>query len=184
MADYKIFCDLDGVLADFAGRFKEFEHGTIDEFTERHNHDDAILWSFIKKKDPEFFLNLKMMSDGKELWNYINQFDPIILTKIPRWARASLDKKKWVKKHLGNVKVITTTKKEKYVELGAILIDDMDENLEAWEKAGGIGIKHTSAAKTIKELKKIMKEIPTKEASEQYMFAGIKSIEDLLAHEA
>ena len=178
-----LFVDLDGVLADFAGRFKEFGHGTIDEFTKRHDHDDAILWSFIKKSDPEFFLNLKMMPDGKELWNYIKQFDPTILTKIPQWARASADKKKWVKKHLGDVKVITTTKKEKYVEPDAILIDDMDENLEAWKKAGGVGIKHISATSTIKELKKIMKETPEKTASERYMFAGIRSIEDLLIKE-
>jgi len=175
-----LFVDLDGVLADFAGRFKEFGHGTIDEFTKRHDHDDAILWSFIKKSDPEFFLNLKMMPDGKELWNYIKQFDPTILTKIPQWARASADKKKWVKKHLGNVKVITTTKKEKYVEPGAILIDDMDENLEAWKKAGGVGIKHTSASKTIKELKKIMKGETSKEAYEKYLFSYMSDLAMLL----
>jgi len=175
MTEWVVYTDLDGVLADFDKKFEEFGHGDPDTFMEEHG--DVAFWAVIKKHDPRFYLHLDIMSDGKELWNYIKQFNPIILTRIPRMEHSSEDKKTWVKKHLGDVKVITTTKKEKYVEPDAILIDDMDENIEKWEKAGGIGILHTSASKTIKELKRIMKE---KEASERYLFAGIHTIDDLL----
>jgi hypothetical protein len=38
---------------------------------------------------------------------------------------------------------------------GKILIDDMEQTIREWRNAGGIGILHTSAADTIKELKKL-----------------------------
>ena len=38
---------------------------------------------------------------------------------------------------------------------GSVLIDDRPKNIEAWEANGGTGIIHTSAAETIKELKKL-----------------------------
>jgi hypothetical protein len=36
-----------------------------------------------------------------------------------------------------------------------ILIDDMEQTINEWNKGGGIGILHTSADNTIKELKKL-----------------------------
>jgi len=36
-----------------------------------------------------------------------------------------------------------------------ILIDDLPNTIEEWNAKGGIGILHTSAANTIKELKKL-----------------------------
>ena len=36
-----------------------------------------------------------------------------------------------------------------------ILIDDMEQTINEWNKGGGIGILHTSAADTIKQLKKL-----------------------------
>ena len=36
---------------------------------------------------------------------------------------------------------------------GNVLIDDRGKNIDAWVKAGGIGIKHKTARDTITELK-------------------------------
>jgi hypothetical protein len=36
-----------------------------------------------------------------------------------------------------------------------ILIDDHKQNIEAFKKAGGLGVVHTSARNTIKELRKL-----------------------------
>jgi tRNA U34 5-carboxymethylaminomethyl modifying GTPase MnmE/TrmE len=52
----------------------------------------------------------------------------------------------------------------------------MKENIDAWKKAGGIGILHTSGPSTIKQLKKLLKDTE-KEAS----FRGISSIDELLS---
>ena len=35
------------------------------------------------------------------------------------------------------------------------LIDDMERNIQQWKDKGGIGILHTSAADTIKQLKEL-----------------------------
>ena len=36
-----------------------------------------------------------------------------------------------------------------------ILIDDMEQTINEWNKAGGVGILHTSATNTISQLKKL-----------------------------
>jgi hypothetical protein len=45
--------------------------------------------------------------------------------------------------------------KQIFAAEGKILIDDMEQTIREWKNAGGIGILHTSAANTIKELKKL-----------------------------
>lgn len=48
--------------------------------------------------------------------------------------------------------------KFKYAAPTSILIDDYDKNIDAWREHGGIAIKHTSAAKTIRELERLLGE--------------------------
>ena len=175
--NWKIFCDLDGVLAEFEKEFEKFGKGPIKDYKKTHSTDD--LWKLIKEEDPNYFFHLDMTSDGKQLWNFIKEYEPTILTKIPyNLKNATSDKKKWVKKHLGEgLKVLTTTgKKSKYIVDNGILIDDMDENIEDWEKAGGTAVKHTSAETTIKKLKKIF----DKKEAAIYKFIGITSLEELI----
>ena len=38
----------------------------------------------------------------------------------------------------------------------SILIDDREKNIREWEKAGGIGILHTSTKDTLRKLKRII----------------------------
>ena len=46
---------------------------------------------------------------------------------------------------------------DEYATPNTILIDDMEKNIKAWVDAGGIGILHTSAADSIKQLQQYMK---------------------------
>jgi len=48
---------------------------------------------------------------------------------------------------------MTGSQKGMFAFEGSVLIDDRIKNIESWEANGGIGILHTSAAETIKELK-------------------------------
>jgi hypothetical protein len=62
---------------------------------------------------------------------------------------------------LPNVKVISDdadiidyiNKKQEFASPNSILIDDREKNIEQWRNAGGIGVLHTDAASTIKQLK-------------------------------
>ena len=52
---------------------------------------------------------------------------------------------------------MTGTQKAAFAFEGSVLIDDRQKNIDAWEKAGGIGIVHESANKTINALKELRK---------------------------
>ena len=128
-----IFCDLDGVLADF-------EQGVINKFHKSPDEmNSGLLWGLINKSD-DFFETLPWMPRGRELWEAIKEYDPIILTGIPRSKKAAEQKRKWCARELGlNVHVITCSTKEKtrFCIKDALLIDDRTDNLKVWNEKGG-----------------------------------------------
>jgi len=155
--DFKIFLDLDGVMADF-------KRGIREILGLPTTASPAEVFIALQKGDggKEFFLKLKKTKDADRLWQFLKGSDLKILTGLPSSNREESAKNKvsWVRRNLSkNVKVITTSSKSKKRFAGPshILIDDRDDNVRDWITAGGIGILHISAAKTIKELKQIMK---------------------------
>ncbi len=198
---YQIYCDMDGVLVDLeAGIEEELVFADIeDDIREQairviHSGElwhtlqgDSDLNKGVKaifdvlsqgssEKRKEFWADLPPKSDVMTLWNYISEYNPIILSapwkindKIDQACCAG--KKKWFEKlNPQPRKVIIAgcegenegdTSKHLYArnEDGTknILIDDMEFYLNDWDAAGGIAIKHTSASTTIKELEKWLK---------------------------
>jgi hypothetical protein len=156
---YKIYCDLDDVLVDF-----------LKGVQEKVNPDIATRegWQKVKKEDwkkivdmsPNFWAELDWMQDGKQLWNYIKSYDPIILTARPKTdPQARKGKLMWVKKHLGNKAYKSTIVtlgllKQEHAGKNRILIDDYDRNIKQWRAAGGIGILHKNAMNSIEQLRK------------------------------
>lgn len=128
-----IFCDLDGVLADF-------EEGVINRFKKRPDElQQGVMWGVINKSNT-FFETLPWMPKGRELWEQIKQYDPIILTGIPRSKKAEEQKRRWCARELGSdIHVITCSTKEKpqYCITNAVLIDDRPDNLHEWNLKGG-----------------------------------------------
>ena len=128
-----IFCDLDGVLADF-------EQGVVNRFKKRPDQlKPAVMWGVINKSS-SFFETLPWMPKGRELWEQIKQYDPIILTGIPRSQSAAEQKRKWCARELGpDIHVITCATKDKpdFCITNAFLMDDRTDNLYAWNSKGG-----------------------------------------------
>ena len=152
-----IYCDMDGVLADFQ-KFTSEHLG--QKFTDENWHE----------LPHDMFYQLPPMPDAKQLWKFIGKFDPNILTAIPREGRgpiserAAEDKKRWMKKHFGvnDARMYAVKRKNKanFAKDGRdgrpnVLIDDHIGNITEFQKKGGIGVHHTSAANTIRQLKKI-----------------------------
>lgn len=105
---------------------------------------------------PNFYSNLEMMPDGKDLWNYVSKYKPTILTGIPRGNWAQPQKKAWVAKYLGSsIPVITGMARDKYTYAAKnhILVDDTQRNIDEWTRAKGIGILHISAKDSIQQLR-------------------------------
>jgi hypothetical protein len=128
--------------------------------------------SLTNKKITEkyFWENLDWMPDGKQLWEYISQYAPYILTApaanhdLPTNIRYKLEhneskqgKLEWVKR-LPNMKKIyfkDSNFKQDLSGPNKILIDDRPQIIEKWNEKGGIGILHTSSKNTSIELQKL-----------------------------
>lgn len=166
---YTIYCDLDGVLADFQAAVSKVlrDMGTPESTvvaakmgTDKKARSVAwaALYDYQKKYGNVLWRNLDLMPDAYDLWNYIKKYTPQILTATgqPRY-NSEEQKRGWITEHFGsNIKinyVETAIQKAKYADPTRILIDDQKKALDPWVAAGGIGIHHTSAANTIKQLK-------------------------------
>lgn len=150
---YKIYCDMDGVLTDFDKAYHELTGKDISGVF----HTSTHFWDPINKAGKKFWVNMEWASDGKKLWDYIKQYKPKILSAPSRQDDSRVGKHEWVERELPGVPLLLRTAKHKkdFAEPDAILIDDRLDNIEGWREKGGVGIHHTSANETIKELKKL-----------------------------
>jgi len=120
--------------------------------------------------DVDFWASLPPMPDAQQLWDFINPLGCHVLS-APWDTDSAKGKRIWTSSLSSNLdpapqqsRVVLTKQKQKYAvnpETGSpnVLIDDMDRYLKPWAEAGGIGIKHTSAANSIVELQKIIKDM-------------------------
>ena len=159
--EYKLFVDMDGVLCDWEKAFVELGPEITkglegQEYEDKYGRDE--LWKIISDQGRlEFWSEMPWMKDGKDLWNYVKKFNPTILTTPAHNDYSEKGKRIWVARELGsNVPVIMEKEKWKHADNKSILIDDYDKKINDWKQKGkGIGILHTSAVKTIQELKKL-----------------------------
>jgi hypothetical protein len=154
---YKIYSDMDGVIVDFDARFQELSGGFIPRDYESKYGVDAF-WDLIDNQvGVPFFAEAPWMSDGKVYWEYIEKYNPKLLSAPSRNNESRLGKRKWVENNIPGTELILAyaSNKKDYADSKSILIDDRPKNIKQWIEAGGIGILHTSAQNTIKELKKL-----------------------------
>jgi len=119
----------------------------------------------------DWWATIPWMEDGRDLWAYIRQFNPDILTApMDKGGKTESlpGKRRWVEKNLkisGDRITFEHDKWKKAISEDGkrnILIDDFSSKIDPWNSAGGIGILHINAENTIKILK-LLKE--THEAS-------------------
>ena len=152
--EYTIYCDMDSVLVDFDRGYQELTGMTTQQADA--NGVEAF-WDPLSKAGAKFWITLQWMPDGKQLWDYIKKYNPILLSAPSREESSKLGKRVWVKRELPGVKLILkyASQKQEYASPTSILIDDRQKNIDQWKAAGGIGILHTNTANTIKQLKQL-----------------------------
>ena len=152
---HQIFCDMDGVLTDFEGEFQKITGKTSKDVAQSSTQQE--FWSHIDAAGITFWSHMQWMPGGKILWEYIKVYNPVILSAPTREESSRVGKRIWVQRELPGEKLILKPAYEKklFASPVSILIDDYQKNIEEWESAGGIGIKHISAPNTIKQLKQL-----------------------------
>ena len=144
---------MDGVLVDFDKGY--FDLTGIDVSNKFINNKN--FWDPINKAGYDFWINLEWTKDGKELWDYIKKYKPIILSAPSKQNDSRIGKNDWIKRELPGTHIIlrSAQHKKEFASPSSLLIDDRIDNIIDWEKAGGIAIHHTSTLDTIKQLKKL-----------------------------
>ncbi len=160
---YQIFCDLDGVISDFDGRFEHFTGKTPDEYDKEMEKQygkkkgKEMFWKNADAVGTKFWSEMEFMSDAHVLWNYIKKYKPQFLSSPSRSMTSRQGKVEWCQKHFPGFELILRIahQKQEFAGPNKILIDDRPSNIDQWNAKGGIGIRHLSATQTINELKKL-----------------------------
>jgi hypothetical protein len=155
VAQYTIYCDMDGVLTNFDKRFDQF--GGMSPKAYESKYGVKGFWDLITKVGAQFWSKMPWMPDGKLLWNYIKQYNPSLLSAPSQDSSSRYGKHLWVNENIPGTKLILANreKKQNYSRKNRILIDDRQDNVQEWISRGGIGILHTSAENTINQLKQL-----------------------------
>jgi len=153
MSEFKLYCDMDGVLVDFDKGYKKL---TGNDLNGEHR-TDTDFWDPINKAGYDFWINLEWMGDGKRLWKYIEKHNPKLLSAPSRQEDSRVAKLDWVYKELPGVDLILRSAKNKkeFAAPKSILIDDRIANINDWREAGGIAIHHVNTKHTIDQLKSL-----------------------------
>jgi len=167
---FEIFVDLDRVLADFGRGIETIireVHGEGHNYSqnkyERDPHFRNWMWDTCadyQDRGGELWYDLELMEDALVLWEYLEPFNPKILsaTGATRF-NAEDQKRRWVAEKLGSDVVVhlvdTAAQKSCHAAPGYILIDDKAKAIIPWENAGGTGVLHTSAKRSIRKLKRL-----------------------------
>ena len=140
-----IYIDMDGVLANFRDMYiKEF--GEDPEAVKNVRH-----WvEFVKRK---CFAKLDMMKGAKAGIKFLKKSNIHVKIlsstgnkKKPDDNEVENQKKEWLENHdidWPTIFVPGRHLKIDYADKNAILIDDNQDTIEEWIKAGGVGIYHT-----------------------------------------
>ena len=154
----RIFLDMDGVLADFNLGVETLTGTHFPNTDQGHNDYDDRKEELTNKR---LFRHLPIMKDMHDLIGYVRHtglpWEILTAAGVVNRELVVWDKQEWIKEHVSPTVVVTCTmtgsQKGMFAIRGSVLIDDRQKNIDAWEKHGGIGILHTSAADTIKQLK-------------------------------
>ena len=146
---------MDGVLVDFEKGYSDLTNTK----PAKSFNGKAEFWEPISKAGAQWWANLDWMPDGQELWRYIKKYKPNILSSPSQDPSSKVGKEAWLKMNLQNsykkAYFYNRSNKQLFSDKNRILIDDLPQTIDEWNAKGGIGILHTSAANTIKELKKL-----------------------------
>jgi 5'(3')-deoxyribonucleotidase len=173
----RIYLDMDDVLVDFEGGLKAFNTSHDidparldihrDHWTIKQIEGDKFVVDCMNTKG--FFRNLKMKEGADRLWMMAGPMTVSVLTAWPTTCndkeRVGLEKREWIEENFGQIhdgrfvycaredkSKYAASWKEGYQTGMNVLVDDMESNIKAWEKNGGIGILFKNMQQAVEDL--------------------------------
>jgi hypothetical protein len=171
MGTSRIFCDMDGVLVDFAEGAKSYLK--IDPKTQASAFNNMWGspqgWAKLMHDWPTFWMDLPELSQTQRLWRLIKPFHPSILTAIPEgWRSSGTGKYIWAKRHLPKFAghpneefhAVLRSQKQQFAKQADgtpnLLIDDYVKNIREWTAAGGVGVLYTDDSTGLNNVKRAL----------------------------
>jgi hypothetical protein len=152
-----IYLDMDGVIADFAKRYKELYHMEPRE-AEKHNKFNHFFDEFIAGNN---FATLDLMPGAMDGINFLRKCSAptqILSSTANENLYDAISKQKmiWLQTHgitFNPIFVPGKKHKQEYATKNSIIIDDTKSIIDDWVKAGGIAIWHKDWITTLAILK-------------------------------
>ena len=163
-SEYKVYLDMDGVLADFDQRFRDISGMEPREFENKYGK--KAFWDLIDEENKvKFWVGIPTMPGAADLVDAVKEYNYELLTSPSAKKQSYLGKILWVKNHIGDVfsskpRINFKKAKEKHLvkpQLAKtdILIDDREDTIGRWNTAGGTGIVYKSIGQVLNDLKKL-----------------------------
>jgi hypothetical protein len=172
-----IYCDMDGVLVDFINGVKQ-QTGYDWNVSAKNKEEKRLRGNLAFESGSQFWIDLPPMRDYETLWSYIAPRNPYVLTAVPRGFEGETPTEtsmryaregKWIwcqqRIQIPKDRFLAVMREEKKLWatsvvdneiLPNVLIDDHAQNISEWIANRGIGILHTTAEDTIKQLQKLV----------------------------
>ena len=99
--NFRIFCDMDGVLTNFRDAFKKINPEGLDPDVHEAKYGKGSIWPYITEQGTAYWENLEWLPDGQQLWNYLQQYNPTILSAPSRHWSSKTGKMNWINANLG-----------------------------------------------------------------------------------
>jgi len=162
-SEYKVYLDMDGVVANFDKRFEDLSGMKPRDFEAKYGKNK--FWDFIDEDNKvSFWVGIPVMPGAAELVNAVKKYNYELLTSPSVKKQSYLGKILWVRNHsdiLGGKPRINFKKAiEKHLvkpqlTKNDILIDDRMDTIERWNNAGGTGIHYINASQVLNDLKNL-----------------------------
>ena len=163
-SEYKVYLDMDGVLADFDQRFRDLSGMEPKEFENKYGK--KAFWDLIDEENKvKFWVGIPTMPGAADLVDAVKDYNYELLTSPSAKKQSYLGKILWVRNHIGDVfpskpRINFKKAKEKHLvkpQLAKtdILIDDREDTIGRWNAAGGTGIVYKSIGQVLNDLKKL-----------------------------
>ena len=163
-SEYKVYLDMDGVLADFDQRFRDISGMEPREFENKYGR--KAFWDLIDEENKvKFWVGIPTMPGAADLVDAVKDYNYELLTSPSAKKQSYLGKILWVKNHIGDVfpskpRINFKKAKEKHLvkpQLAKtdILIDDREDTIGRWNVAGGTGIVYKNIGQVLSDLKKL-----------------------------